>query len=127
MTSRILIIDDQVTLRTLLRRVLEHDYSDGMEWEIDEAADGQQALDLLNEHQYAAVVVDLMLPEVGGYDIIAAIRQNHGETKIVVLTGRTDPETEKKVEESGGADALLIKPIEPDHLVTELRNLVSPS
>jgi signal transduction histidine kinase/CheY-like chemotaxis protein len=77
----ILVIDDDARTRELLRRGLE-----GEGWEVAEAADGREALDLLDRLRPALVVLDLVLPAVDGFGVAERLRTAHPGVPIVVLT-----------------------------------------
>jgi CheY-like chemotaxis protein len=77
----VLIVEDDPPTRDLLRRGLEREG-----WHVVEAADGRAAIDSLSHIKPALVVLDLLLPEVDGFDVAGHIRRDHPETPIVVLT-----------------------------------------
>jgi signal transduction histidine kinase/CheY-like chemotaxis protein len=83
--DRILIVEDDTALRELLRRTLEHEG-----WLVQEAATGRQALDYIAKHQPALILLDLMLPEVDGVQVIDELRSTaSGATiPIIVLTAK---------------------------------------
>ncbi len=85
-TSRLaLIAEDEPATRELLRRALEKNG-----WEVAEAANGRQALDCVQKRQPALIVLDLMMPEMDGFEFITELRQ-HPEWRsipVVVLTAQ---------------------------------------
>jgi signal transduction histidine kinase/CheY-like chemotaxis protein len=83
--DRILIVEDDAALRELLRRTLEHEG-----WAVQEAATGRQALDSIAKHQPSLILLDLMLPELDGVQVIDELRSTVGgqSIPIIVLTAK---------------------------------------
>jgi CheY-like chemotaxis protein len=83
--DQILIVEDDAALRELLRRTLEHEG-----WVVHEATNGRQALDYIAKHRPTLMLLDLMLPEVDGVQVIDELRTTGiGETiPIIVLTAK---------------------------------------
>jgi DNA-binding response OmpR family regulator len=82
---QILIVDDDPSIRNLLRLVAERR---GLT--VDMAADGTEALALLAERRYDLAVVDLMMPRLNGYDLVTALRAFAQRPAIVIATAMTD-------------------------------------
>jgi CheY-like chemotaxis protein len=83
MTSkRVLVVDDDETIRTLLTSVLRHH-----DLVVDEAADGRDALDLLRQHSYAVVLLDLLMPNVDGFGVIDGLGTALSTPVVLVITG----------------------------------------
>jgi len=84
----------------------------GHGFSVSRARNGQEAVAIVQSlPALAAAVVDLVLPGVGGLDVVRAIRQRHPACRIVAVTGLGQPATERLFRESG-ADAFLAKPVE---------------
>ena len=79
--TRILIVDDDAAIRGLLRVIAER--SNVI---TDEASDGVQALQLLDRNAYDAVLLDLAMPRVNGFDIIDCLRQKPQRPVVIVLS-----------------------------------------
>lgn len=112
-----LVVDDEVVIRRLVRTVLEAD-----DFAVVEAADGQQALDLVGDTKPAVVILDVMMPELDGVEVCR--RLDHGALKVVMLTARDDPELEARCREAG-ADAFLTKPFSSIQLLDVVEDLTS--
>lgn len=82
---QILIVDDDSAIRTLLRLVAER-----RGFSVDVAADGLEALHLLNEYHYDLAIVDLMMPRVNGYELVDGLRRFERRPTIVIATAMTD-------------------------------------
>jgi CheY-like chemotaxis protein len=118
-TSRleVLVADDSLTIQALVRSVLEN-Y--GMECRI--AANGTDALRMIREYQPHAAVLDVNMPGMDGFDVLAAIRREAIPVRVILLTAR---QTESDIIRgfSLGADDYLIKPFNPMELVARLKRL----
>lgn len=80
---RVLVVDDDPEVRRMLVAALRP-----KALTIDEAVDGREAIDLLREHSYSVVLLDLMMPEVNGFGVLSAIDAESLNAPIVlVITG----------------------------------------
>jgi len=79
---RILVVDDDPEIRRILVTALRLESLDA-----DEAVDGTSALNFLREHQYAVVLLDIMMPGVDGFAVLDAIDQNSNPPVVLVLSG----------------------------------------
>lgn len=77
---RVLVADDDQAIRQLMSTIVKRE---GLE--VDSAADGAEAIRLLGEHDYAVILVDLMMPRVDGFGVIEHLRTHPSELKPVVL------------------------------------------
>ena len=113
----ILICEDEDTLRELLRATL------GPKYRYAEAVDGPEALRLARTSAPDLVLLDLMLPQTSGFEVLEAIRSNPAteKTPVVVITAWSHVEEEA---EEAGADRFLAKPFEPSELQEIVRDLV---
>jgi DNA-binding response OmpR family regulator len=112
--ERILVVDDEAGIRELVGTYLR---TDG--YVVDEAADGERALDSFREHRPDLVVLDLRLPGIDGYDVLREIRR-HSSVFVILLTARSE-ETDKLVGLELGADDYITKPFSPRELVARVR------
>lgn len=101
---RVLIVEDSQHLRESVAKGLKR-----MGYAVDQSADGEDGLWMLEENAYDAVVLDIMLPKMDGLQVLAKARQRGIETPILLLTARNT--VEDRVQGlSGGADDYLGKP-----------------
>ncbi len=116
--ARILIVDDEKIVRDLLRTVLEHDGH-----AVDEATDGQQALELHAKGAYDVAIVDLIMPRKNGLDTIAELRAQRPGTRLVVMTGAlpTLLDKNRNMDELLGPVVKLVKPMRPSDLLRAVR------
>lgn len=119
--QRIIVVDDVEINRELLRNVLENDYM------IEMAENGQQALQKLQEYHKETVVLllDLQMPEMDGFTVIAEMKKNGWMQKIpvLVISGEFAVEVENKCFELGVSD-FIHKPFESSIVKNRIRNAV---
>ncbi|WP_132943869.1 response regulator transcription factor [Tumebacillus sp. BK434] len=115
---KILVVDDEERIRRLVRMYLERNAFD-----VEEAEDGQEALDKALENQYDLIVLDLMLPGMDGRDVCAALRQQNNEVPIIMLTAAGDEMSRIHGFELG-ADDYVVKPFSPRELVMRVKALL---
>lgn len=123
MTTRVLLIDDDVRLHELLQR-----YLTPHEVVVDHAEGGSAGLTKLKEGAYDAVLLDVMMPGMGGLEVLREIRAR-STIPVVMLTARGD-ETDRVVGLEMGADDYVPKPFAPRELLARLRAIlrrVSPA
>ncbi|MEJ2055497.1 MAG: response regulator, partial [Calditrichaceae bacterium] len=97
----------------------------GTDWKIFEAQDGQKALDLLNEQMPDLIILDLMMPNMNGFEFLKKIKSMDKIDKIpiLILTGLKSVEDEIKGLQTG-ADDYLTKPIKMDILISRCQKLL---
>lgn len=108
--SRILIIEDKQSLRTMLRRALEK-----AAYAIEEAPDGHSALEKLRRHSYDLVLTDLRLPDALGLEILRDIKNIDASIPVIFMTAYGSVETAVEAMK-GGAYDFIQKPIDIDYL-----------
>ena len=110
---KILVVEDnKKLLQTIEKELLKH-------FEIECCEDGEEALYLIKQGIYDLVVLDLMLPSLGGIDILKNIRNNHIDTPVLILTAKES--LDEKVEAfSIGANDYLTKPFYMEELVARI-------
>lgn len=117
---RILVIEDEVDLARAVRQALEEDHL-----AVDVAHDGQSGLFSALSIDYDAVVLDLMLPRLDGWTVLARLREKK-RTPVLILTAR-DAVPDRIRGLDGGADDYLIKPFSIDELISRVRALIRRS
>ena len=111
-------VEDDKRLATTLRRGLE---AEG--FAVDNALDGEQAVWLGTEQPYDAIVLDIMLPKLNGFQVCATLRERGVWTPILMLTAK-DGELDEAEALDTGADDYLTKPFSYVVLVAHLRALL---
>lgn len=115
---RLLLVDDEVRLTRALTRGLA---ADG--FAVDVAADGAAALELTRTVEYDAVLLDLMMPKVSGYEVLRTLRARGNWTPILVVSAK-DGEYDLADALDLGADDYLVKPYSYVVLLARLRALL---
>ena len=116
----ILVVDDDAKIVRLVRTYLERDG-----FTVVTAADGPAALEAIETHQPALVVLDLMLPELDGRAVIRAVRRDEeaAHTPILVLSARSST-IDRIAGLEDGADDYLPKPFSPAELVLRVKSIL---
>ena len=115
---RILLVEDEADLAATLRKTLaESGFS------VDVAADGEEALWQAEATAYDAIVLDLMIPIVDGWEVLKRIRMRGDRSPVLVLTAR-DATIDKVRALDSGADDYLTKPFTLDELLARIRALI---
>lgn len=117
MPKRILIVEDQPVLREVMR-----EYFEDAGYQVVEAGDGNQALELFQEREIDLVILDIMLPEVDGWSVCRRIRKT-SQVPILILTARSD-EDDTLLGFELGADDYVVKPCSPPILLARAKRLV---
>ena len=112
---RILIVDDEPPIRRFLRTSLA-----AQGYRIEEAVDGQAALDFLRRNPVDVIVLDLGLPGMVGFEVIRHLRTSGSLTPIVVLSSRDDEVGKVKALDLG-ADDYVTKPFGMDEILARIR------
>ncbi len=114
---RLLVVEDEPDLLAVLARALrEEGYA------VDEAADGEEGLFKATSWEYDALVLDLMLPRLDGWQLLHQLRKTH-KTPVLILTAR-DAVPDRIRGLDTGADDYLVKPFELSELFARLRALI---
>jgi two-component system, OmpR family, response regulator MprA len=116
--ARVLVVDDEPAVRRALERALSLD-----NYDVELAADGQEALDSLAAAPADAVVLDVMMPRVDGLEVARRMRRAGDRTPILMLTAR-DAIDDRVTGLDVGADDYLVKPFALRELQARLRALL---
>ena len=119
--ARVLVVDDEPDVLLLCRVNLQH-----AGHEVLEAADGEQAIEIAQRERPDAIVLDLMLPHVGGYEVLAALRDQEDtrDIPICVLTAKAQLEDKIRCWQEGASD-FMTKPFSPVALTETLDRLMA--
>ena len=114
MSKTILVVDDKANVRTLLREYLTEEG-----FRVVSAENGQQALFVARDEKPDLIMLDIMMPEMGGYDFMRAYRKE-SDTPIIMLTAKLE-ETDKVLGLELGADDYVTKPFSMKEIVARIR------
>ncbi len=123
MAYRILVVDDNPQMRSLLRHMLK---AEG--YEVDEAEDGVQAIDMAAEMPPDLLITDIVMPGKEGFETIIDMRGAHPGLKIIAISGGrvSGANDYLKYAEELGAHRALAKPIKKELLLACLKELLTP-
>jgi DNA-binding response OmpR family regulator len=115
---RLLIIDDEESMRLFLARIL----ATGLKAEVTLAGTCEQALRLAGNYAYDAILLDLLMPGVGGFDVLAEIRRAspNAATPVVIVSVLSDQATKDRCMRAG-ANAYVVKPVERNSLIATVK------
>lgn len=116
---KILIVDDSPSMRALLRAALT---SNG--FDVEQAKDGQEALEWLATNEVDVVLTDINMPRLDGFGLIEKLRESalHCDRPILVLTTESSPEKKARAK-SAGATGWIVKPFDAAKLTAALRRV----
>ena len=115
---RILVVDDDAGVRQAVGRALAFEGYD-----VTQAGDGAEALRLISSSRPDAMVLDVVMPEIGGLDVCRELRANGDDLPILVLTAR-HAVADRVAGLDAGADDYLVKPFALEELLARLRALL---
>ncbi len=114
--KKILIIDDERSIRRALREILEFE-----EYEVFEAENGQEGLNLLNANQYGLVFCDIKMPILDGMEVLEAVKKTGNDTPFIMISGHGTIETAVEAIRKGAFD-FIEKPLDLNRILVTLRN-----
>ncbi|MBN2423922.1 MAG: response regulator [Calditrichaceae bacterium] len=114
----ILVVDDSIVIRKMVEIALEDE-----KYNIQTAVSGKEGLDKIDQINPDLVILDLMLPDISGIDILKTVKASKG-IPVIMLSGKDSPQMVENAK-SEGADAFLPKPFKDDELVEKIKSLIS--
>jgi DNA-binding response OmpR family regulator len=123
MAKRVLVVDDEPNIVMSLRFLMEREG-----FQVEVAPTGEAALAALNQQPADLVLLDVMMPELDGFEVCQRIRNNPAwhKTKVVMLTAKgRDVERDKGL--ALGADAYVTKPFSTRELVARVKQMLEPA
>jgi DNA-binding NarL/FixJ family response regulator len=118
----IFVVDDDDGFRSYVVELLEN-----AGYRTDEFASGSLVLAAATAEQPAAVVLDVQLPDLNGYELLRELRDRYGDTiQIIFISGERMEPLDRTAGLLLGADDYLVKPVDPGEFVARVRRLVGP-
>jgi len=113
--ENVLVVDDEAVIRDVCEQILE-----GEGYAVTTAASGKEALRLVSEHSFDAVVTDIMMPDMSGLELLEVIKRTSMDVSTIVITGlgTFDMATQS---DRLGAREFVVKPFTPDELSEAVR------
>ena len=118
--QKILIVDDEERIRHMIQEYISLE-----DFEADEAADGTEALVLFQQHPYALIILDVMMPKMDGWLVCREIRKS-SQVPIIMLTARGE-EYDKLFGFELGVDDYMQKPFSPKELLARIKAIIRRS
>ena len=119
--SRFLVVEDELKMQTLIKDGLQN-----LGYIVDATSHPQEALTLVHQNRYDLIILDVMLPEMSGFELAKAIRQKNSESLILILTALSSTQ-DKVMGFDSGADDYLSKPFDFDELSARVKALLRRS
>lgn len=116
--GKILVVEDEIPIRKLILFNLQRS-----NFEVMEAGEGKEALALVNNRTPSLVLLDIMLPDMDGFELCSKIRETHPRLPIVIVSARGQ-DMEKIMGLELGADDYIVKPFNPLELVARIRSVL---
>jgi two-component system nitrogen regulation response regulator NtrX len=116
--ARVLIVDDEDSIRDSLRMILEHDG-----YQVEEASGGGEALAKVATRMPDAVLLDIKMPDVDGLTVLQSLREKGYLVPVIMITGHGDVQTAVDATQRGAFD-FFEKPLQRDRVLLALRNAV---
>ncbi|MFC2021573.1 sigma-54-dependent transcriptional regulator, partial [Chloroflexota bacterium] len=113
--GRVLVVDDEETVRSVLQRMLEV-----AGYDVATAANGQGALDKVTETEFDAALLDMKMPGMSGIEVLQQLTAHSPQTCVLMVTAVGDAETAIEAMKAGAYD-YIIKPFNSDDVVLKLR------
>ncbi|HET7712924.1 MAG TPA: response regulator [Thermoanaerobaculia bacterium] len=113
---RALIVEDDDPIRMMLRKIVER-----LDFVVDDASDGAEAIEQIESHDYAVILLDLMMPRVDGYSVLTHLQKEHPQVLPRTIIASAVPEGEIAKRFSGPVFGIHSKPFEIERLVDALR------
>ncbi|MEI6174710.1 MAG: sigma-54 dependent transcriptional regulator [Bacteroidota bacterium] len=113
--SRILVIDDEKSIRNTLREILEYE-----KYTVDDAADGATGLLMVKEHKYDAILCDIKMPNMDGIEVLTQVYEMT-DTPVIMISGHGTIDTAVEAIKKGAYD-YISKPLDLNRLLITLRN-----
>lgn len=114
MKHKVLVVDDSGLARRLARRSLEE-----LGWEVEEASDGAQALELYALNRHDVVVLDMVMHGMYGHEVLIKLRELNPALPVVIVTADIQKSTREQVKTAGAA-AVVNKPLDKAELAEVL-------
>lgn len=119
--AKILIIDDEKSIRKTLREILEYE-----KYQVDEAADGAEGLSMLQKEKYDMVLCDIKMPKMDGIEVLDKVMETAADMPVVMISGHGNIETAVEAVKKGAFD-FIAKPLDLNRLLVTIRNAMDKS
>ncbi len=119
--SKILVIDDERSIRSTLKDILEYE-----KYQVDSAEDGQQGIDMVRKNEYDIVLCDIKMPGIDGIEVLEKIQILAPDVPVVMISGHGNIDTAVESIKKGAFD-YIEKPLDLNRLLITIRNAMDKS
>ncbi|MFL5766138.1 MAG: sigma-54-dependent transcriptional regulator [Bacteroidia bacterium] len=119
--AKILIIDDEKSIRKTLREILEYE-----KYQVDEASDGAEGVSMIQKDKYDIVLCDIKMPKMDGIEVLDKIMTLSADLPVVMISGHGNIETAVEAVKKGAFD-FIAKPLDLNRLLVTIRNAMDKS
>jgi len=110
MSARILVVDDEEIVIRSCMRILAGD-----EFQVESVQDGREALRKIDDNSYDVMILDIMMPNIDGLEVLRRVKETHPNVDVIMITGLSQIDTAVQAMKLGAFD-YISKPFEPDEL-----------
>jgi DNA-binding NtrC family response regulator len=110
MSARILVVDDEEIVIRSCMRILAGD-----EFQVESVQDGREALRKIDDNSYDVIILDIMMPNIDGLEVLRRVKETHPNVDVIMITGLSQIDTAVQAMKLGAFD-YISKPFEPDEL-----------
>jgi DNA-binding NtrC family response regulator len=119
--ARVLIIDDEKSIRKTMREILEYE-----KYQVDEAENGIDGLRMLGEENYDVVLLDIKMPKMDGIEVLEQIMKKYADTPVIMISGHATVDIAVEAVKKGAFD-FISKPPDLNRLLITIRNALDKS
>jgi two-component system, NtrC family, nitrogen regulation response regulator NtrX len=119
--ANILVIDDEKSIRNTLKEILEYE-----DFKVDLAAEGPEALEMLEKKEYDVVLCDIKMPKMDGIEVLDKIHNGPHNTQVIMISGHGNIDTAVEAIKKGAFD-FIEKPLDLNRLMITIRNAMDKS
>jgi len=116
---RVLVVDDEQFLRQILVRIVKRDG-----YQVEEAANGREALEKMAQKHFDLVITDIKMPEIDGMELLARVAEEYPDSQVVVITSHSG-EVSSREAIAGGASHFISKPFKNVEITHTLDSLIA--
>lgn len=118
--AKILVVDDEPMNVHILKRLLER-----VGHEICTAYNGREALDAISENHFDLILLDIMMPQVDGFEVLDELQQQKSQIPVIMVSALNDYDTINKAHSMGACD-FLTKPVKPATIYSAVEKQLNP-
>jgi FixJ family two-component response regulator/glycine cleavage system H lipoate-binding protein len=117
-SCQVIVVDDEASVCKSVRRILERE-----QLVVDEALSAKEAIGIIEKGEYAVVITDMMMPGMGGLDLLRVVKERWPQTSVIMITGYATIKTAVQSIKMGAFD-YLPKPFTPEELASVTRRAI---